>query len=64
MNSFFSRAVQTIAWPRKTLAQTGTPIGEIDLLIAAHALAEDLTLATNNTREFEQVHGLKLENWV
>jgi tRNA(fMet)-specific endonuclease VapC len=40
------------------------PIGPNDLLIAAHALAMDLTLVTANTREFSRVPGLKLENWL
>lgn len=48
---------------REALKQAGTPIGELDLLIAAHALAENLVLVTNNTREFERIEGLKLENW-
>jgi tRNA(fMet)-specific endonuclease VapC len=46
------------------LKQAGTPIGANDLWIACHALAEDATLVTNNTREFERVSGLALENWV
>ena len=41
----------------------GTPIGANDLWIACHALAEDAILVTNNTREFERVAGLRLENW-
>ena len=48
---------------RQQLAVAGTPIGEFDLLIGAHALAQDLILVTNNTREFERIEGLKLENW-
>lgn len=48
---------------RSDLERQGTPIGNMDLLIAAHALAEDATLVSNNTREFERVPGLKLENW-
>ena len=35
----------------------------MDLLIAAHALFLDATLVTNNTREFERVPGLSIENW-
>ncbi len=35
----------------------------MDLLIAAQALAENATLVTHNTREFERIEGLKLENW-
>jgi len=46
------------------LRQKGQPIGHVDLLIASQALAEDATLVTNNTREFERIEGLKLENWV
>ena len=48
---------------RHRLQKAGTPVGEIDLLIAAQALGDDLILVTNNTREFERVQGLKLENW-
>lgn len=48
---------------RSALEKKGTPIGGNDLWLAAHALGEDLVLVTNNTREFERVAGLKLENW-
>lgn len=47
-----------------TLQKKGTPIGTMDMLISAHAKSENLILVTNNTREFERVDGLKLENWV
>jgi tRNA(fMet)-specific endonuclease VapC len=43
---------------------TGKIIGSLDMLIAAHALALDVVLVTNNTKEFERIDGLKLENWV
>ena len=46
------------------LARRGTPIGDLDLLIAAQALARNMTLVTNNLREFERVPGLRTENWV
>lgn len=42
----------------------GTPIGDMDTLIAAHALAEKLILVTHNTRHFEKIPGLKLEDWM
>ena len=42
----------------------GTPIGELDTQIAAHALAEGLTLVTHNTRHFDAVPGLQLEDWM
>lgn len=45
------------------LQRRGTPISPMDTLIAAHAKAEGLTIATNNVREFERVPGLKIENW-
>jgi tRNA(fMet)-specific endonuclease VapC len=48
---------------RATLKRQGTMIGVNDLFIAAHALHLGLTLATNSTREFSPVEGLKIENW-
>jgi tRNA(fMet)-specific endonuclease VapC len=45
------------------LAQQGKPIGPLDTLIAAHALALNVTLVTNNLRHFTQVRGLRIENW-
>lgn len=48
---------------RADLELRGSPIGAYDLLIAAHALTLELTLVTNNTREFRCVTGLRLENW-
>jgi len=49
---------------RSFLEKNGISIGALDMLIAAHALAEDLILVTNNEREFKRVPGLKIENWV
>lgn len=49
---------------RAYLEKKGQIIGGMDMQIAAHALASDMTLVTNNTKEFERVKGLKLENWV
>ena len=57
-------AVWHYARTRQALESTGRRISEMNLLIASHALAEDLIVVTNNTREFERVEGLKLENWV
>lgn len=45
------------------LQKVGTPIDAMDMLIAAHAKSEDIVLVTNNTRGFERVVGLELENW-
>lgn len=44
--------------------RSGTPVGEIDTQIAAHALPEGLTLVTHNSRHFDQVPGLQLEDWI
>jgi tRNA(fMet)-specific endonuclease VapC len=48
---------------RAHLEKSGTPIGANDLWIAAHALSANLTLVTNNEREFRRVPGLKVESW-
>ncbi len=70
----FARSVEVQVMPAKAgqlygeiraaLQKTGTPIGNNDLWIAAHALALGVPLVSNNLREFERVPGLKLENWV
>jgi tRNA(fMet)-specific endonuclease VapC len=49
---------------RASLAKRGTPIGPLDTLIGAHALAVDAILVTHNTREFSRIEGLRLEDWV
>lgn len=48
---------------RSHLEGLGQPIGNNDVWIAAHALAADLVLVTNNEKEFRQIRGLKIENW-
>lgn len=49
---------------RHQLTERGAPIGPNDLLIAAHALALNLTLVTANEGEFSRVSGLRVENWL
>ena len=49
---------------RAFLETQGTPIGNNDLWIAAHAIAENLVLVTHNEREFSRVPGLNVQNWV
>lgn len=49
---------------RAQLEKLGQPIGALDTMIAAQALALDLPLVTNNQNEFSRVPGLKMENWV
>lgn len=46
------------------LQKSGTPIGTMDMLIAAHARSLGLIIVTNNVREFERVPDLTIENWV
>ena len=48
---------------RAALERGGQPIGNMDLLIAAHAMAEDSVVVTNNAREFLRVPGLAVEEW-
>lgn len=49
---------------RHALQSSGKPIGPVDLFIAAHARSLDLTLVTDNIREFSRVEGLRVENWL
>jgi len=70
----FLEYVTLLDWPyeasplygklRTGLQKLGTPIGAMDLLIASHALFLDAVLVTNNTREFERIPDLKIENWL
>ena len=48
---------------RGTLEKVGKAIGGIDMLIAAHARSLDFTLVTNNTKEFERIENLAIDNW-
>ena len=57
-------AIGFYATLRAGLERAGTPIGALDTLIAAHALALDLTLVTDNIREFSRVPNLRVENWL
>lgn len=57
-------AAKEAAAIRAQLERQGRPIGPYDLLIAGLARSRNMTLVTNNTKEFERVVGLHLENWV
>jgi len=57
-------AGKTYGGIRALLESKGTPIGNNDLWIAAHAKAAPFILVTNNEREFQRVPGLKVQNWV
>ena len=62
--SFDDLAAQVYGVVKADLQKKGTLIGPMDTLIAAHAKALNLTLVTNNTKEFARVDGLELEDWV
>lgn len=64
VQSFEQPADLRYAELRATLERAGTPIGQNDMLIAAQALALDVTLVSGNEREFRRVPGLKVENWL
>ena len=60
---FDDRAAAMYGQVRAQLEQAGQPIGPLDMLIASHALALNMTLATSNEREFRRVANLRIENW-
>ena len=70
----FIEYVAILDWPARAAAEygkirmhlmkTGNPIGAMDLLIAAHAVTENVMLVTDNVREFRRVPRLKVENWI
>ena len=48
---------------RAELARQARPVGPFDQMIAGHARSRGLIIVTNNTREFERVGGLRIEDW-
>jgi len=60
---FTSEDAIAYAAVRAKLERAGTPIGPLDTLIAAQAIARRLTVVSNNVREFRRVAGLVVENW-
>jgi tRNA(fMet)-specific endonuclease VapC len=60
---FDAKAADAAALIRAQLKMRGTPIGGWDLLIGATAVAHGCTLVTSNTREFERIEGLAVEDW-
>lgn len=60
---FDDRCAEAYGRIRSELERAGTPIGPNDLIIAATAVTHRLTLVTANTREFQRVIGLEIENW-
>jgi tRNA(fMet)-specific endonuclease VapC len=70
----FLAVATTLAWDataaaahgrlRAQLRQAGTPIGDFDEMIAAHALSVGAVLVTGNERHFKRISGLVVENWI
>lgn len=61
--SFDGKAAYHFGQIRAELYKNGSPIGPFDMMIAGHARSQGMILVTNNTREFERVPGLQIENW-
>jgi len=61
--SFDEEAAHVYGKIRATLEKAGTPIGAMDMLIAAHTVSLGIPLVTNNTREFERITSLKVVDW-
>lgn len=57
------QAAHHYAQLRASLERAGQPVGGMDMLIAAHAMAEDSVVITHNAREFHRVPGLAVEAW-
>ncbi|XCN71394.1 MAG: type II toxin-antitoxin system VapC family toxin [Candidatus Electrothrix aestuarii] len=60
---YTTETVRTYGAIQADLEKRGEVIGPLDMLIAAQALTEELTLVTNNEREFRRIPGLQIENW-
>lgn len=61
--SFDSDAAASYGQLRASIEKRGTPIGPLDTLIGAHAVALDVVLVTHNTREFSRIDTLRLDDW-
>ena len=61
---FDHEAARVYGRVRAMLEKKGTPIGSLDTMIGAHAVALGVTLVTNNTREFSRVKGLTVVDWL
>ena len=63
IESFDVNAAEEYGKIRAVLEKSGTPIGPLDMMIAAHAKSLKLTIVTNNVKEFSRVTGLRIVNW-
>ena len=58
-----SDCLGTVAAEKARLRKAGLPLPDFDLLIGATAIHHNMTLVTNNTRHFERLQGIRLEDW-
>ena len=61
---FDEKAAREYGVIRKDLKDRNSIIGQLDMLIGAHAKSLNMILVTNNVREFERIKDLKIENWI
>lgn len=64
LTDFDRLCADRFAWIKYSLARKGRLIEDTDIIIASTALANRMTLVTSNTRHFERIKDLKLENWL
>ena len=62
--SFNNKSAEIYGQIRSQLEKKGQTISSFDMLIASHAISEDLVLVTNNDKEFKRIKNLKIENWL
>ena len=63
ISAFDEAAAEVYGSVRAGLEKAGTPVGSMDMLIAAHALSLGVTLVTNNLKEFKKIKNLKVVDW-
>ncbi len=61
--SLGKESVDVFGMLKATMESSGTPLDDFDLVLASCALAHNLTLVTNNSKHFERIEGLKIQNW-
>ena len=62
--TFDDKVAETYGKVRASFDEKNTSLNQLDMLIASHAISENLTLVTNNEKGFKKIKGLKVENWI
>lgn len=60
----FAEAIPLYASEKARLRKAGTPVDDFDLLIGCTSVSQDMVLVTDNIKHFQNIRGIKLENWV